>query len=84
MYALVLEGARILDDGIARSARDIDTIWVNGYGFPKERGGPMRFAEDLGVARVLARVSGFAATDPAFWRTSAALERAAREGRFDH
>jgi 3-hydroxyacyl-CoA dehydrogenase len=81
-YALVIEGARILDDGIARSARDIDAIWVNGYGFPKQRGGPMRFAEDVGPAKVLERVRAFATTDPAFWRVPAALERAATGGLF--
>jgi 3-hydroxyacyl-CoA dehydrogenase len=82
LYALALEGARILDDGIARSARDIDTIWVNGYGFPKERGGPMHFAEVTGLATVLARIRAFAATDPDFWRPSATLERAAATGHF--
>jgi 3-hydroxyacyl-CoA dehydrogenase len=81
-YALVLEGARILGDGIAGSASDIDAIWVNGYGFPKARGGPMRFAEDAGIAHVLSRVRYFAATDPAFWRVSPMLERAASEGSF--
>ena len=82
VYALVIEGARILGEGIARSARDIDTIWVNGYGFPKERGGPMRYANDTGVARILERVREFAATDPDFWRSSPALERAAQAGSF--
>ncbi len=81
-YALVLEGARILGDGVAASAGDIDAIWVNGYGFPKARGGPMRFAEDTGIAHVLSRIRYFGATDPAFWRVPPELERAASEGRF--
>jgi 3-hydroxyacyl-CoA dehydrogenase len=81
-YALVLEGARILGDGIASSADDIDAIWVNGYGFPKARGGPMRFAEDTGIPHVLSRIRAFKASDPAFWRVSPVLERAASEGRF--
>jgi 3-hydroxyacyl-CoA dehydrogenase len=81
--ALVIEGARILGEGIATSARDIDTIWVNGYGFPKERGGPMRYAEDTGIASILARVREFAAADPDFWRSSPTLEQAAQTGRFD-
>lgn len=83
VYALVLEGARILDDGIADSAADIDTIWLNGYGFPKARGGPMRYAQETGVAKVLAVIRAFAASDPDFWRVSRALERAAETGRFD-
>jgi len=82
VYALVLEGARILEDGIADSTRDIDTIWANGYGFPKARGGPMRYAEDTGVAAVLATIRTFAAEDPAFWRISPTLERAAERGSF--
>jgi 3-hydroxyacyl-CoA dehydrogenase len=82
VYALVLEGARILDDGIASSAADIDTIWANGYGFPKARGGPMRFARDTGIAEVLARIRTFANDDPAFWRIPAGLERAAARGTF--
>jgi 3-hydroxyacyl-CoA dehydrogenase len=80
VYALVLEGARILDEGIASSARDIDTIWLNGYGFPKERGGPMHYAQDAGIASVLARIRTFAAADPAFWRVPEGLERAATRG----
>ncbi len=80
--ALVIEGARILGEGIARSARDIDTIWVNGYGFPKARGGPMRYAEDTGIASILERVREFAATDPEFWRSSPTLERGAQTGHF--
>jgi 3-hydroxyacyl-CoA dehydrogenase len=80
VYALVIEGARILEEGMAGSAADIDTIWINGYGFPKARGGPMRYAQDAGIARVLATVRGFAAEDPACWRISTRLERAAAAG----
>jgi 3-hydroxyacyl-CoA dehydrogenase len=80
VYALVIEGARILDDGKADSAADIDTIWANGYGFPKARGGPMRYAEEVGIANVLAAVREFAAADPAFWRIAPRLERAALAG----
>ncbi len=80
VYALVIEGARILAEGMAASAADIDTIWINGYGFPKARGGPMRYAEDVGIADVLATVRRFAVEDPAFWRISPSLERAAAAG----
>jgi len=82
VYALVLEGARILDDGIARSARDIDTIWVNGYGFPRPRGGPMQYAQSVGLAHVLEDVRAFEKSDPEFWRVPAALVRAAETGSF--
>jgi 3-hydroxyacyl-CoA dehydrogenase len=53
LYALINEGARILAEGIAASAGDIDAIWCNGYGFPKERGGPMAYADSVGLATVL-------------------------------
>lgn len=83
LYALVLEGARILDEGIASCAADIDTIWVHGYGFPQARGGPLRFAQDFGVGRVLRAIRRFAERDPAFWRISPMLVRAAQIGRFE-
>jgi len=82
VYALVNEGARILDDGIAASASDIDAIWVNGYGFPSARGGPMRHAESVGLARVLATIEGFTRTDAAFWAPAPILVRAAGRGSF--
>jgi 3-hydroxyacyl-CoA dehydrogenase len=82
VYALVNEGARILSDGMARSTADIDTIWTNGYGFPKARGGPMRYAQEVGLARVLAAVERFAEDDPAFWSPSPALRAAAQTGSF--
>jgi 3-hydroxyacyl-CoA dehydrogenase len=52
MYALVNEGAAILSDGIAASPLDIDVIWCNGYGFPRARGGPMAYADAVGLAAV--------------------------------
>jgi 3-hydroxyacyl-CoA dehydrogenase len=67
VYALVNEGARILRDGIAASPGDIDTIWVNGYGFPAARGGPMRYAQDVGRANVVAAVTAYAQSDPGAW-----------------
>jgi 3-hydroxyacyl-CoA dehydrogenase len=82
VYALVDEGARILGEGIADSAADIDTIWTNGYGFPKSRGGPMAYAESVGLADVLATIRRYAETDPAFWRGSSSLVEAAQRGHF--
>jgi 3-hydroxyacyl-CoA dehydrogenase len=71
LYALASEGARILREGIAAGADDIDTIWVNGYGFPAARGGPMRYARELGAARVVPAVERFAADDPGAWDVAA-------------
>jgi 3-hydroxyacyl-CoA dehydrogenase len=82
VYALVNEGARILGEGMADSAADIDTIWINGYGFPKAHGGPMAYAQHLGLDAVLSRVRTFAQTDPAFWTPAARLVDAAPAGHF--
>jgi 3-hydroxyacyl-CoA dehydrogenase len=80
MAALVNEGARILDEGIAASAADIDLIWVNGYGFPAARGGPMRYAEETGLPEIVAAIRGFARDDPEFWKPAPLLERTAAAG----
>jgi 3-hydroxyacyl-CoA dehydrogenase len=79
LFALVNEGYRLLDEGIARSAADIDTVWIHGYGFPSAPGGPMRYAESVGPSAVLAAIRRFAERDPALWQPSRLLE--ARVGR---
>jgi 3-hydroxyacyl-CoA dehydrogenase len=61
LFPMVNEGARILAEGIARSAGDIDVIWVNGYGFPNWRGGPMHYANTVGLAYVCERLRKFEA-----------------------
>jgi 3-hydroxyacyl-CoA dehydrogenase len=81
MYSMINEGAKILDEGIALRASDIDTVWINGYGFPGHRGGPMFFADTVSPAKVLARVTEFLAVHGKSWQPSALLERLAREGR---
>ena len=60
ILALINEGARILEEGIAASPADIDVIWCNGYGFPRHRGGPMFYADTLGPEGVLESVRGLA------------------------
>jgi 3-hydroxyacyl-CoA dehydrogenase len=67
VYALINEGARILDEGVAASAADIDTIWLTGYGFPAARGGPMTYADAVGIDVVRAAIRRFAKDDPSFW-----------------
>ena len=59
IYGLISEGARILEDGIAARSSDIDVIWTNGYGFPRHRGGPMHFADTVGLAAVYEKVCEF-------------------------
>jgi 3-hydroxyacyl-CoA dehydrogenase len=83
VYALVNEGARILEEGIAARASDIDVVYLTGYGFPRARGGPMFHADQVGLERVLQRVREFARHphgDPAFWTPATLLERLVESG----
>lgn len=81
IYALINEGAHLLEQGIARSAADIDVIWCNGYGFPKARGGPMFYADTVGLPEVLSAIEKYrAAYGPLYWTPAPVLERLARSG----
>jgi 3-hydroxyacyl-CoA dehydrogenase len=80
IYALINEGARALDLGLALRASEIDTIVVNGYGFPAWRGGPLFYADRVGIARIHARIAEFHAQFGARWTPAPLLERLAREG----
>jgi 3-hydroxyacyl-CoA dehydrogenase len=81
IFALVNEGARILEEGIARSAADIDVIWCNGYGFPRTRGGPMFYADTVGLAKVLAAVEKYAREQgERYWTPAPLLQRLASTG----
>lgn len=81
LFALINEGARILEDGIALRASDIDVVYISGYGFPRWRGGPMFHADTVGLPAVLDRILEFRATfDPRYWQPAPLLERLAREG----
>lgn len=82
VYALVNEGARILAEGIAARASDIDLVYLNGYGFPRHRGGPMRFADETGLANVVRTLKRFAAepgADPS-WQPAPLLLQLAEQG----
>jgi len=81
IYALVNEGAKILEEGIAQRASDIDVIYLNGYGFPAFRGGPMFYADSVGLDRVLARVKALHARCGDWWKPAPLLEKLAAEGR---
>ena len=81
VYALVNEGARVLEAGVAARASDIDVIYVNGYGFPSWRGGPMFYADRVGLPVVLERVSAFHREHGERWRPAPLLESLARSGR---
>ena len=80
MYALINEGARILEEGIAQRASDIDIIYVYGYGFPAYLGGPMFYANTIGLDKVYQRVCEFSEHDPASWQPAPLLKKLAEEG----
>jgi 3-hydroxyacyl-CoA dehydrogenase len=80
VYALINEGARALELGLALRSSDIDTIYVNGYGFPAWRGGPMFYADRVGLDRIYDRVSAFHHQFGARWTPAPLLERLARTG----
>ena len=84
VYALVNEGAHILEEGIAQRSSDIDIVYLTGYGFPVWRGGPMCYADEVGVYGVAARMRQLSRNpygDPAFWTPAPLIERLAAEGR---
>ena len=84
LYSLVNEGARILEEGIAQRASDIDVVYLFGYGFPPQRGGPMFHASSVGLQQVLRRMKEFAANphaDPTFWKPAALISSLAAAGR---
>ncbi|WP_207884817.1 3-hydroxyacyl-CoA dehydrogenase NAD-binding domain-containing protein [Pseudomonas sp. 30_B] len=81
IYALVNEAAQILDEGIAQRASDIDVIFLNGYGFPAWRGGPLFHADSVGLAHVLERIREFHQRLGAWWQPAPLLERLVAEGR---
>lgn len=80
IYALVNEGARILEEGYALRAVDIDIIYVNGYGFPAHRGGPMWFADTVGLRKVYDRVCEFQRKHGPLWEPAPLLTQLARQG----
>ncbi|WP_416200236.1 3-hydroxyacyl-CoA dehydrogenase family protein [Undibacterium sp. CCC3.4] len=83
MFALVNEGARIVEEGIAARCADVDLVYLAGYGFPAYRGGPLFWAEQIGWTAVLAKLKEFAAlgaADARFWQPAALLVRLAQAG----
>ena len=81
IYALVNEGARILEEGIALRPVDIDIVYLNGYGFPAHRGGPMWYADAAGLDQVYRRVVEFEQRHGHWWRPAPLLEQLAKQGK---
>ncbi|NQV82655.1 MAG: enoyl-CoA hydratase/isomerase family protein [Rhodospirillales bacterium] len=81
LYTLVNEGAKILDEGMALRASDIDVIWTSGYGFPKHRGGPMFYADRVGLKTVYDALCCLADIHGDLFAPAGLLEKLARQGK---
>ena len=82
IYALINEGARILEEGIALRASDIDMVYLTGYGFPLFRGGPMKYADQIGLFNVAAVMGSLLAqTKDSFWSPAPLILKAIEEGK---
>ena len=80
IYSLVNEGAKVLEEGIAQRADDIDIVYIYGYGFPAHRGGPMFYASSVGLDKVYRRICDFRdSLDADNWQPAPLLERLAKE-----
>ncbi|WP_137894751.1 3-hydroxyacyl-CoA dehydrogenase NAD-binding domain-containing protein [Ramlibacter sp. 2FC] len=84
MAAMVNEGANVVHEGIALRPLDVDVTFLYGYGFPRHRGGPMKYADMVGLDRILADIREFAKDDPLFWQPSPLLvDLVAKGANFD-
>ena len=79
ILALVNEGARILEEGVAQRSGDMDIVYINGYGFPIWRGGPMFYANQLGLSEVINKMNDFSELDAHFWKPAPLLRKLADE-----
>jgi len=80
IYALVNEGANILDEGIALRAVDIDMLYILGYGYPAHRGGPMKYADTVGLTKVYERICEFEKQHGSLWAPAPLLKKLAESG----
>ena len=78
---MINEGANVVHQGIALRPLDIDVTFINGYGFPRHRGGPMKYADTLGLPQILADIRTFAQADPLFWTPSPLLVELVAQGK---
>ncbi|MBC9867081.1 MAG: 3-hydroxyacyl-CoA dehydrogenase [Opitutae bacterium] len=82
IYPMINEGAKILEEGISQRPSDIDVVWVNGYAWPVYRGGPMFYADTVGLDKVLAKLKAFQEQDnDDFWQPAPLIEKLVAEGK---
>jgi 3-hydroxyacyl-CoA dehydrogenase len=85
LYSMINEGARILEEGIAARPADIDAVYLFGYGFPAYRGGPMFYADTVGLKPIYDAILKYQdLVGPEYWTPSPLLERLAKEGKGFH
>ncbi|HSU99209.1 MAG TPA: 3-hydroxyacyl-CoA dehydrogenase family protein, partial [Roseiarcus sp.] len=80
IYPMINEGAKILEEGKAQRASDIDIVWINGYGWPVYRGGPMFYADTIGLKTVLSKLRDYQAKLGDEFKPAPLLEKLAAEG----
>jgi len=73
MAAMVNEAAKVVEEGIALRPLDVDVVFLNGYGFPRFRGGPLKYADQAGLAGILADIRSFEPEDPVLWKPAQLL-----------
>ncbi|WP_019938264.1 3-hydroxyacyl-CoA dehydrogenase NAD-binding domain-containing protein [Bordetella sp. FB-8] len=80
MAAMINEGANVVHEGIALRPLDVDVVLLSGYGFPRHHGGPMKYADRVGLDKVLADIREFAKQDALFWKPSPLIEKLVAQG----
>jgi len=80
MTAMISEGARVVEDGIALRPVDVDVVFLMGYGFPRHRGGPLHYADTIGAKALVERIETYAKEDAHYWQVPALLRKMADEG----
>lgn len=81
LAALINEAAKVIDEGIALRPLDVDQTSLYGYGFPRPRGGPMKYADMVGLDKILANIESYAQEDAYFWQPASLLKKLVSEGR---
>ncbi|WP_298495307.1 3-hydroxyacyl-CoA dehydrogenase NAD-binding domain-containing protein [uncultured Maritimibacter sp.] len=80
MTAMISEAARVVEEGIALRPIDVDAVFLFGYGFPRFRGGPLKYADEIGATEIVKRIETYAKDDPYYWKVPAILRRMAEDG----
>ena len=80
LYTMVNEGAKILDEGIAQRSSDIDVVWNYGYGWPRDKGGPMFWANQTGLPKIVGAMKQYAGANDEAFSLAPLLEQRAKDG----